>query len=182
MNGQTKLSGESENEINNKENIIFDNINKENIFFKSVYNEKYYDKDTNKYFDRCNFSINSDEYFVSSTNNFEYEGIISTTFFSIPALISSAIVYIIFIIIFIVVGISSYKSHNKNIDVSQRGFFSRIGTLSIIVSILCVICCSSSLIGTIIYIYIEKQYLEDINIAHNNSRPCYSDKQQKIIY
>jgi len=67
------------------------------------------------------------------------------------------------------------------VDVAKKGFFSKIGTPSIIIAIIFVLCCSSSLIGTIINIYKAKSNITNIN-NNSESRPCYSDKQQKIIY
>lgn len=147
-------------------------------------NLPYYDADIKKYFNRCNVSVNSEEYYYDNLNITKKLG----SALSIPFLMSSSFINIIFIIIFLVVGISSYNSHNKNnlqsnqtSSVPKRGFFSKIGNPSIIIAIIFVLCCTSSFIRTIIGIYKAKANLNLVE-KNPNSRPCYSDKEKKIIY
>jgi len=113
---------------------------------------------------KCNTSFNGEEYYTNDTQTLN---VLSGTV-SIPFLIGSIVCSIGFICLFSLIGLSIYKSSEKKM------------TVGMILTITCCLLCLASLIANIVNFSKAKNQIDN---AKNNpeARPCYSEKQYKLI-
>lgn len=123
----------------------------------------YVDASGNTY-KRCNANVNGEEYYVSTEDALNTVGGI----FSLPFIISSLLCSACFMSVFIAIGVSIYNTSEQKV------------TGGMIFAIICCLLCLSLFISNIINYSRAKSNITSIT-SNPNSRPCYSDKQQKLI-
>jgi beta-lactamase regulating signal transducer with metallopeptidase domain len=138
-------------------------------------------------YNKCNLTVNGEEYYNKSL---EKVG----TLVSIPFIISMILCSLLFILILSSLGVSIYNNNSNVVttinttrntdgttiststsDVAPKSKFSA----GLIIVIICCLCCYSSLITNIFNLVSANKKLK--LKSKEQQRPCYSDKQHKII-
>jgi hypothetical protein len=113
---------------------------------------------------RCNAMVNNEEYYAGGEIALNALGGI----FSIPFILSSLLCSACFMSVFIAISVSIYNTSEQKM------------TGGMIFTIICCLLCLSLFISNIIS-YIRAKRNMDLLKTNPDARPCYSDKQQKII-
>jgi hypothetical protein len=112
----------------------------------------------------CNADVNGNEYYVDGEDALSVLGGI----FSIPFIISSLLCSACFMSVFVAISVSIYNTSEQKM------------TGGMIFAVICCLLCLSLFVSNI-FNYTKAKKNIDLIKTNTNSRPCYSNKQQKII-
>ena len=129
-----------------------------------ISSDSYTDPSGNSY-KKCNMSINEDEYYDATGKDAvaALGGIVS-----IPFILSSLITSACFMSVFMAISVSIYNTSEQKM------------TGGMIFAVICCLLCLSVFISNIVNYIKAKNNINSIK-SNPTARPCYSDKQQKLI-
>lgn len=129
-----------------------------------VSGNKFYIDADGKTYNKCNATINSEEYYTNADILFSVFG----GAISIPFLVSSLICSSITTCLLTILAYSFYNKPEKKI------------TVKLVFTVLCCFIFLSSTIRSILYINKAKNQIKELT-NNPNARPCYSENKKQII-